>query len=100
MKIKLVDGIEYEAVELKEDNEFEGHLISINSFINNILDGSFIDYDGHCRFVIEKDNKKYKFPDISYCIEDDLVTQGDNIYCSLLMFCLYNDIKEVVWYNR
>lgn len=80
-----------------------GDEISVGLFVDNILNGLFIDYDGYCRFVIDKLDGKYEVLNARYSIDDDTVyleTDADTIETDLLSFCLAYDIKKVIWYNR
>lgn len=95
---------------LKEVSEEIGpEVMTVGEFIDRILDGIFIDYDGYCRLAIEKDNKLMEIMNVYYSIsfdetsiqsekEIDLPFFYNNM--SLVDFCKYFRIKKVVWYNR
>ena len=96
MKYKLKD-LEVDILEL----DTIGDIMSVEEFVGNIIRHNFIDYDGFARFVITKGGKKYEIIDIGYSINNDYVCYyKDDAVCSLIEFCRYYEIEEVVWCNK
>lgn len=78
-----------------------GEIMSIIDFIDRVIYQIFIDYDGYVKFIFEEDNTKYEILNISYSISaEEVFDEEDTISCSLIQFCRYMNIKEVIWYNK
>ena len=112
-----MDDIENTVAEAREEyfklkevsKEVGPEVMTVGEFIDRILDGTFIDYDGYCRLAIEKDNKLMEITNVYYCISfDETCLQSEKeielpfFYnnMSLVDFCKYFGIKKVVWYNK
>lgn len=76
-------------------------LMSVNKFIEYILNNCFIDYDGFAEFIFNLEDKEWVMCDnIYYSIDEDTVYINNEAICSLLIFVKHCNIKKVVWYNR
>ena len=73
-------------------------------FIDNILKGVFIDYDGYCAFIIDKSNEEYRVIGATYSIDEDIVyikdANNDTFTTDLLNFCYSYNIRKIIWFNR
>ena len=78
--------------------------MSVGQFIDKILEGVFIDYDGYCAFIIDKENEEYKVMNATYSIDDDIVyikdADDDAFTTDLLSFCYSYNIRKIIWFNR
>ena len=62
-----------ELVLKKMGDTYYGDKMSVGQFIDNILEGVFIDYDGYCAFIIDKANEEYRVFGATYSIDEDIV---------------------------
>lgn len=85
------------------DNNYSEKM-SVGQFIDKILEGVFIDYDGYCAFIIDKENEEYRVISATYSIDDDIVyikdADDDTFTTDLLSFCYSYNIKKIIWFNR
>ena len=81
-----------------------GDKMTVGQFIDKILEGVFIDYDGHCAFIIDKADEEYRVINATYSIDEDMVyiKDADNgtITTDLLNFCYTYNIRKIIWFNR
>lgn len=86
-----------------KDNNY-GEKMSVGQFIDNILEGIFIDYDGYCVFIIDKANEEYRVINTTYSIDEDTVhikdADNDTLTTDLLSFCYSYNIRKIMWFNR
>lgn len=85
---------------IAEINIATGDILTIGEFVDNIITGTFNDYDGDARFIIENDNKLYELTDIYYCICLDEVFLDGEILGDLISFCSDHHIYKLIWYNK
>lgn len=81
-----------------------GDKMSVGQFIDKILEGLFIDYDGYCAFIIDEVDKEYRVMNATYSIDEDMVyikdADNDTLTTDLLNFCYSYNIRKVTWFNR
>ena len=86
-----------------KDNDYSEKM-SIGQFIDNILEGLFIDYDGYCAFIIDEADEEYRAINATYSIDEDIVyikdADNDTFTTDLLNFCYSYNIRKIIWFNR
>lgn len=90
------DEPELEFVEVEEDDR----VFPIGEFLQDCIEGCFIDYDGWGYFVKTINGTKYAIKDIGFSIDDDMVYYKGEYVCPIFEFCCTFCICEVVWFNR
>ena len=88
----------------KMGNYDYGDKMSVGQFIDKILEGVFMDYDGYCAFIIDKANEEYRVINAAYSIDEDIVyikdADNDTLATDLLNFCYSYNIKKIIWFNK
>lgn len=86
-----------------KDNDYSEKM-SVGQFIDNILEGIFIDYDGYSVFIIDKTNEEYRVMNATYSIDEDVVYIKDaddtTLTTDLLNFCYSYNIRKIIWFNK
>ena len=90
------DEPEVTLVEVEADDD----VFTVGEFLQQCIEGCFIDYDGYGRFVQAIDDKDYAFDDIGFSIDRDEVYYKKETIPGIFYFCNTLNIKKIVWFNR
>ena len=90
------DEPEVTLVEVEEDDT----VFTVGEFLQECIEGCFMDYDGYGRFVRTIDDKDYAFDDIGFSIDRDEVYYKEDVIPGIFYFCNVCHIKKIVWFNR
>ncbi len=86
-----------------KDDDYSDKM-SVGQFIDKILEGFFIDYDGYCAFIIDKENEEYRVINATYSIDKDMIyikdADNDTLTTDLLNFCYSYNIRKIIWFNK
>lgn len=93
-----------ELVLKKMKDNYYSEKMSVGQFIDKILAGLFIDYDGYCAFIIDEADEEYRVMNVTYSIDEDIVyikdADDDTFTTDLLSFCSCYNIRKIIWFNR
>lgn len=90
------DEPELTLVEVEEDDD----VFTVGEFLQECIEGCFMDYDGWGYFVQTIGDKYYAFKDIGFSIDKDEVYYKEDIIPGIFYFCNICNIKKIVWFNR
>ena len=96
MKLKI-DDLEFNLTPYTEE---AGDVMTVGKFIDNILCGGFIDYDGYAHFLVSKDKILYEVEEAIYSIDDNIVEFNKDMTADLITFCNALEVTKVAWFNR
>ena len=77
-----------------------GDVFKVGDFLQECIEGLFMDYDGHGRFIVTINKEKYEIDDIGFSIDNDAVYYKGEYATGIFDFCNNLGIKELIWYNK
>ena len=92
-------GLE-ESIEIATAELGDGEIMTVGEFIQGVIMGGFIDYDGYVQFITCEGNERRELKDIYYNIFFNEVYYNESYTCDIVSFCTMNNITEVIWYGR
>lgn len=96
MKLKVGD-IEFNLI---PHDKAIGDLMTVGNFIDKVLTGGFINYDGYAHFLVTKENILYEIEGATYDIDENIIKFNKIMIVDIVTFCKALGATKVVWYNR